>query len=53
MRDVLRVIGARLTADAEFGANQGGCELGDNFFGDVRGIAEAFAELAVEAAWGA
>jgi hypothetical protein len=49
-RQILRMIGARLVADAEVGAKKRGSEFRDKFFHRIGLIAETLAELAVAAA---
>jgi hypothetical protein len=46
----LRVIRARLIADAEIGTQERGSEFGDQLFDRVGVIAETFAEFAIAAA---
>lgn len=52
MSDVLRVIGAREVGDGKLGTEECSPELGDQLFERIGLVAEAFAELAVEAMLG-
>ena len=47
MRQILSVVLSRLVCDTELGAEKGAAQFGDQFFGGIGLIAEAFAELAI------
>ena len=52
VRYVLRMIGSRRTCNAKFGRDKRGGQFSGDFFGDVGGIAKAFAKFAVETVLG-
>lgn len=49
MREVLRVIGARILRDAKLGAQEGRADLGDKLFGGIGILLEPRSEVAVTA----
>ena len=43
MGEILRVVGTHILRDAKLGAQEGGADLGHQFFGGPLGLAEALA----------
>src|SRR5690606_22247796 len=53
VRQVLRMVGAKLLGDPEFGTEEGGAYFCDQFLGCIGFVAETFAHVAVQAMFGA